>query len=87
MKGNHIPIKEYHTCNSRNVTYQLKCLCGKIYVGQTSRSIRIRLTKHKSNILKEAGMSKEKQKVNVKYGEPTVARHFHKATHNTSVLS
>lgn len=43
-----IPIKGFFTCNT--VVYLLKGPCGMIYIGQTSRSIKMRFTEHKLNI-------------------------------------
>lgn len=50
MKGHNIKIRGYHTCNSHNVVYCLKCPCGKAYVGQTTRQIKVRLNEHRSSI-------------------------------------
>lgn len=49
-KGYPIMTRGYYTCNSEGVIYLLKCPWGKGYVGQTSRSIKIRLNEYKSNI-------------------------------------
>lgn len=43
-------VKEQYTCNSSNVIYALKCPCGKMYIGQTSRMTKIRLNEHRSAI-------------------------------------
>ena len=39
-------------CNSSNVIYCITCnFCHKLYIGQTSRSLRYRIVEHRSNIL------------------------------------
>lgn len=72
-KGYKIPIQGYYTCNSENVIYQLKCPCGKSYIGQTSHSIKIRLNEHKSKRSKRLYKSRMEKIENIdkgkKYGE------------------
>lgn len=48
--GTSIKLKITATCNSENLIYMLKCLCGLVYVGKTERKVRVRLHEHKSNI-------------------------------------
>lgn len=90
QKGEKIPSKGFFTCNSSNVIYTIKCPCGKMYIGQTSRAIKIRLTEHKSNIRRYQQKMKDEgpltTEVQNKFGESTVARHFYEARHNISEL-
>lgn len=62
----------------------IKCPCGKAYIGQTSRPIKIRLTEHRSRIrtYKQENEKVEKGKI----GENTVARHFFEMRHAGSEL-
>lgn len=47
-----IPAPKDLNCNSNNVVYAISCnFCQKLYIGQTSRSLRHRIIEHKSNIL------------------------------------
>ncbi|CAJ0933463.1 unnamed protein product [Ranitomeya imitator] len=48
--GKEYKIHGFFTCNSSYVVYVLKCPCGLLYVGETSQSIRDRVSKHKSTI-------------------------------------
>lgn len=43
-------IKGVITCNTKNVIYLLKCPCGLAYVGKTTRPLKTRISKHRSNI-------------------------------------
>ncbi|CAH2300460.1 Hypothetical predicted protein, partial [Pelobates cultripes] len=43
-------IKEFITCNTKNVIYLLQCPCGFQYVGMTTRCLKIRLGEHCRNI-------------------------------------
>ena len=48
-----IPIKSNCNCESLNVIYIIRCnLCNHFYVGQTSKSARVRLNQHLNAILK-----------------------------------
>ncbi|XP_062837953.1 uncharacterized protein LOC134299335 [Anolis carolinensis] len=47
-----IKLKNYTTCSSENVIYVLSCPCNKLYVGMTTRAIRIRIQEHRSRIRK-----------------------------------
>lgn len=85
-KGNPIPIKGFHTCNSSNVIYSLKCPCGKIYIGQTTRPVKIRLNEHRSAIRKFNQEKDKVQREGTKWRETGVARHFSEASHNVSDL-
>lgn len=58
-RGHPIKIKDQHNCNSQNVIYLLKCPCGKYYVGQTSRAIKIRINEH----VKRASQTSEYSKI------------------------
>ena len=47
-----IPGPQHLDCNSINVIYCISCnFCQKLYIGQTSRSLRHRIVEHRSNIL------------------------------------
>ncbi|CAJ0949676.1 unnamed protein product [Ranitomeya imitator] len=48
--GKTFRIPGYFTCASSWVIYLIKCPCGLLYVGETTRSIRDRISKHKSTI-------------------------------------
>lgn len=61
-KGHTIPLKGQYTWNSSNVIYILKCPCGKCYVGQTSRMIKIRLNEYSSSIRTYLGKSSDERK-------------------------
>ncbi|OCT87847.1 hypothetical protein XELAEV_18021549mg [Xenopus laevis] len=76
-QGTHIKIKHYATCDTENVVYLFKCLCGKGNIGQAIRSIRTKMKDHLRNIR------------NFKHGSPTdmtVSRHFSEVNHNQSQL-
>ncbi|OCT95737.1 hypothetical protein XELAEV_18013424mg [Xenopus laevis] len=49
-KGNSIPLKHYATCYTEGEVYMLKCLCGKVYVGQTGRQIKATIKEHRGDI-------------------------------------
>ncbi|XP_040266912.1 uncharacterized protein LOC120981438 [Bufo bufo] len=46
----HIRLKHYINCRTRNVVYGIICPCRQIYVGQTSQELRKRIQQHMSNI-------------------------------------
>lgn len=69
MKGYPIPVKGQYTCNSMNVIYILKCPCGKCYVRQTSRSIKVRVNEHRSCICTYQNRSNEEKENADKFGE------------------
>ncbi|XP_041424932.1 uncharacterized protein LOC121395445 [Xenopus laevis] len=48
--GMPIPISGHHSCTTTFVVYAIKCPCGLVYVGQTSRMARDRIREHKSAI-------------------------------------
>ncbi|KAL2099357.1 hypothetical protein ACEWY4_005837 [Coilia grayii] len=48
--GQKIDIKSRITCNSINVIYMIKCPCGQAYVGKTCRTLKTRISEHRSNI-------------------------------------
>ncbi|CAJ0931613.1 unnamed protein product, partial [Ranitomeya imitator] len=48
--GKQYKIKDYSTCDTSFVVYSIKCPCGLLYIGETSQSIRDRISKHKSTI-------------------------------------
>lgn len=39
QKGYDISIRDYYTCQSTYVIYIIKCLCGLLYVGETTQKI------------------------------------------------
>ena len=40
-----------NACDQRNLVYKINCeICGKIYVGQTKRQLKIRCNEHINNI-------------------------------------
>ncbi|OCT74581.1 hypothetical protein XELAEV_18033566mg [Xenopus laevis] len=49
-QGHKIPITQYNTCHSDHVIYGLNCPCGKLYVGQTTRAVKVRIGEHKRSI-------------------------------------
>lgn len=80
-QGHPIQLGSQFTCNSTNVIYLINCPCGKCYVGQTSRAIKIHLNEHRSSIRqyqnKRIQEREEQNKSDKKFGETTVARHFY----------
>ncbi|XP_069507297.1 uncharacterized protein [Ambystoma mexicanum] len=50
LTGKKFKLRDYATCMSTGVIYSIKCPCGKLYVGQTTRAVKERITEHKSNI-------------------------------------
>lgn len=89
-KGHLIQLKGQYTCNSNAVIYFLKCPCGKYYVGQTSRAVKIRINEHRSSIRTYLYKNIEERaiidKTDRKYGETSVAQHFAAARHSVSDL-
>lgn len=49
-KGFNIPIKGHYTCQSPYVIYAIKCLCGLLYIGETTQKVKDRIAKHKYSI-------------------------------------
>ncbi|OCT86382.1 hypothetical protein XELAEV_18020064mg [Xenopus laevis] len=49
-KGTPININGYYTCLTMFAVYVIKCPCGFLYVGQTTRQVRDRIREHKSAI-------------------------------------
>ncbi|OCT70535.1 hypothetical protein XELAEV_18037458mg [Xenopus laevis] len=45
-----VPISGHYSCTTTFVVYAVKCPCGLVYVGQTSRMARYRIREHKSAI-------------------------------------
>nr|XP_008123603.1 PREDICTED: uncharacterized protein LOC103282659 [Anolis carolinensis] len=45
-----INLKNYMTCSSENVIYVIRCPCDLLYIGMTSRSLKIRIQEHHSKI-------------------------------------
>ncbi|CAJ0929680.1 unnamed protein product [Ranitomeya imitator] len=48
--GKTFRINQFFTCESSYVVYLIKCPCGLLYVGETTQSVRDRISKHKSTI-------------------------------------
>ena len=46
--------KKFVDCHT-NVVYKIPCSCGKIYIGQTSRCINIRIQEHAQNVKNGTG--------------------------------
>lgn len=44
--GKNICIKSVITCNSCNVIYAIRCPCGMLYVGETSRELKTHICEH-----------------------------------------
>lgn len=45
-----IPIKHFINCASEFVIYAITCPCGLIYVGRTTRALKVRFWEHRQNI-------------------------------------
>ena len=43
---------EYDKVCNKNVVYKIPCSCGRSYIGQTSRPIKVRIKEHMKNIEK-----------------------------------
>jgi hypothetical protein len=57
------------TCDSKNIVYLIECKrCGEQYIGETSKTLRARLTDHISNINR--------------YNDTSVAQHFNQFNHD-----
>ncbi|CAJ0967219.1 unnamed protein product [Ranitomeya imitator] len=48
--GKRYPIKNFFTCDTNYAVYLIKCPCGLLYVGETTQSVKSRISKHKSTI-------------------------------------
>ena len=42
--------REFSNCNTPNVVYRIKCPCNLLYVGMTSRKVKLRIIEHCSTI-------------------------------------
>ncbi|XP_069473373.1 uncharacterized protein [Ambystoma mexicanum] len=71
LTGKKYKLKDFATCISTGVVYAIKCPCGKLYVGQTSRAVKERITEHKSNI-------------RCKNVKSPLARHFLQSSHTVA---
>eukprot|EP00079_Xenopus_tropicalis_P036647 XP_017950418.1 PREDICTED: uncharacterized protein LOC108647884 [Xenopus tropicalis] len=80
--GTRHEVGGFYTCDSKDVIYCVKCPCGLVYVGQTSRPIKIRLNEHKSTIRNYKPQSPSRMMKNVKSKEiekkreTLLAKHF-----------
>lgn len=68
--GKRLKINTFINCNTTHVVYILKCPCGLIYVGQTKRSLKLRIAEHKAAIRNK----------NMDYA---IARHYIQANHGS----
>ncbi|CAJ0929127.1 unnamed protein product [Ranitomeya imitator] len=64
-------IRKYITCSTRGVIYHATCPCGRIYVGLTTRELKIRIREHCRDIERAKAVSDE---TSLK----TLPRHFRK---------
>ncbi|CAJ0934922.1 unnamed protein product [Ranitomeya imitator] len=48
--GKRYPINNFFTCDTNYAVYLIKCPCGLLYVGETTQSVKSRISKHKSTI-------------------------------------
>ncbi|XP_077148071.1 uncharacterized protein LOC143808847 [Ranitomeya variabilis] len=71
--GRRYEIRRRYTCMSSFVVYVLSCPCGLYYVGETTKEVRTRISKHKSTI-------------RTKHIELPVPRHFDKMGHSVNQL-
>lgn len=70
--GNKYRIKEVISCSTTNVIYMLTCPCGLSYLGKTTRTLKTRISEHRSAIRNGVISS-------------PVAVHFMNAKHNVSI--
>ncbi|KAL7370285.1 hypothetical protein ABVT39_024899 [Epinephelus coioides] len=68
--GKKIPIQEFINCKSTHVVYMLSCPCGLVYVGQTKRPLKQRISEHKTAI----------RTGNMDYA---IAKHYAEANHGS----
>lgn len=68
-------IKDLINCSTMKVIYMITCLCPKIYIGKTKRTLRIRIGEHLRDIRKEREGVGEREGEKRK-GERPVAKHF-----------
>ncbi|XP_041424928.1 uncharacterized protein LOC121395443 isoform X1 [Xenopus laevis] len=73
MTGREYEMTDYINCQTDYVIYMVKCPCGKVYVGETTRSLSIRIGEHRSD-------------VRLKKHTSPLARHFMEANHQVSQL-
>ncbi|CAJ0965043.1 unnamed protein product [Ranitomeya imitator] len=45
--GMRYPIDGFFTCNTNFVVYLIKCSCGLLYIGETTQTVKYRISKHK----------------------------------------
>ena len=70
LTGKKFKHKNFINCNSTNVVYMLTCPCGKAYVRQTKRCLKLRISEHKTAI----------RTGNVEYA---MAKHYLEANHGS----
>ncbi|XP_077125567.1 uncharacterized protein LOC143782231 isoform X2 [Ranitomeya variabilis] len=69
-------ITQHITCNTTGVIYYAQCPCPKVYVGLTSRALKIRVREHHNDIIKA-------KEVEDTIALKSLARHF-KTHHNSN---
>ena len=73
----HVPVKPKLTCEIANVVYCIHCKrCGKMYIGETLRPLRDRLTEHIRDV---KGQMKSAL-------DTPVSGHFKRVDHNPAML-
>ncbi|XP_041446981.1 uncharacterized protein LOC121403153 [Xenopus laevis] len=77
ITGKKYKLYSYATCDTAGVVYLLKCPCGMVYVGQTSRQVKERIKEHKADI--------RNFKPNTQT-DTSVSHHFHDKVHNQAQL-
>ncbi|CAJ0965360.1 unnamed protein product [Ranitomeya imitator] len=73
ISGKTFRINRFFTCESSYVVYLIKCPCGLLYVGETTQSVRDRISKHKYTIRCQNLLL-------------PIPHHFHSAGHSISQL-
>ena len=71
QSGQEYKIRDFINCNTTHVIYMLKCPCGKVYVGQTKRNLKVRIAEHKAAI----------RNGNMEYA---IARHYKERNHGST---
>ena len=71
--GKRYKIRGVISCTTPNIIYMIKCVCGLAYIGKTLRSLKTRISEHRSDI-------------RTKDFRNPVAVHFHQAQHCISSL-
>ncbi|XP_029474481.1 uncharacterized protein LOC115100255 [Rhinatrema bivittatum] len=72
VSGKKIFLKHFTTCQTSSVVYVVQCPCGLLYVGKTSRMVRLRILEHCSrirNVVETAPLVKHWREYNHKVEE------------------